>query len=158
MSKELYAELIKPKYSRGSYEAVDRGEGMTLINETIWGWWKPRYLLDHRAKEAYEFLDEYQNFANFSEEDVDLSSIKDVPDEAFARARVGNAQFPTFVGQFKGGIAEVAWQINPDGRYYMDDDGFGMTSDREITLHGAIDRKGRVVKKYVLMNTYTSED
>lgn len=158
MSKELYEELIKPKYRRGRYRAVDRSEGMTLVEETIWGWWKPRFLLDHNDKEAYVFLDTYQNFANFSEEDVDLNSIKEVPDEAYERALIGNAQFPTFVGQFKGGIAEVAWQINPDGRYYMDDDGFGMTSDREITLHGAIDRKGRVVKKYVLMNTYTSED
>lgn len=150
MSKELYAELIKPRYSRGCYEAVDRGENMTLIKESIWGWWKPRFLLDHRAKEAYVFLDENQYFANFGEEDVDLKSVKGVPDDAFARARTGNAMFPTFVGRFKGGVAEVSWQINPDGRYYMDDDGFGMTDDEEITLYGAIDRKGNVVKKYRL--------
>jgi len=39
----------------------------------------------------------------------------------------------------------VRWQINPDGRYYMDDDGFGMTDDEEITLLGKIDRTGKVV-------------
>ena len=149
-SKELYAELTKPRYGRGPYEAVDRGEDMTLIKETVWGWWKPRFLLDHRAKEAYVFLDENQHFANFSEEDVDLRSIKGVPENAYARARAGNAIFPTFVGQFKGGIAEVSWQINPDGRYYMDDDGFGISDDEEITLYGAIDRKGNVVRKYRL--------
>ena len=33
----------------------------------------------------------------------------------------------------------------PDGRYYMDDDGFGITDDEEIALIGKIDRTGKVV-------------
>jgi hypothetical protein len=47
----------------------------------------------------------------------------------------------------RNGIAELEWQLNPDGRYYMDDDGFGMTDDEEVTLLGTIDRTGRVVEK-----------
>ena len=38
----------------------------------------------------------------------------------------------------------------PDGMYYRDEDGFGMTDDEEINLYGAIDRKGKVVKKFTL--------
>lgn len=34
--------------------------------------------------------------------------------------------------------------------YYRDEDGFGMTDDEEIKLYGAIDRKGKVVKKFTL--------
>lgn len=45
-------------------------------------------------------------------------------------------------------MAEVRWQLNPDGMYYRDEDGFGMTDDEEINLYGAIDRKGKVVKKF----------
>ena len=52
--------------------------------------------------------------------------------------------------QYKNGVAEVEWQLNPDGMYYRDDDGFGMTDDEEINLYGAIDRKGKVVKKFTL--------
>ena len=44
-------------------------------------------------------------------------------------------------------MAELEWQINPDGRYYMDEDGFGMTDDVEVALVGNIDRTGRVVEK-----------
>ena len=29
-----------------------------------------------------------------------------------------------------------------------DEDGFGITDDEEINLYGAIDRKGKVVKKF----------
>lgn len=52
--------------------------------------------------------------------------------------------------QYKNGVAEVEWQLNPDGMYYRDEDGFGMTDDEEIKLYGAIDRKGKVVKKFTL--------
>ena len=45
-------------------------------------------------------------------------------------------------------MAEVSWQLNPDGRYYMDDDGFGMTSDEEITVYGFIDTKMNVLVKF----------
>lgn len=49
----------------------------------------------------------------------------------------------------------MAWQkwngsLTPDGMYYRDEDGFGMTDDEEINLYGAIDRKGKVVKKFTL--------
>lgn len=43
---------------------------------------------------------------------------------------------------------EVEWQINPDGRYYADDDGFGMTNDREVSLYSYIDRAGRPLVKF----------
>lgn len=44
----------------------------------------------------------------------------------------------------------MKWVVNPDGMYYRDEDGFGMTDDDEINLEGAIDRKGNVVKKFSL--------
>ncbi len=34
------------------------------------------------------------------------------------------------------------WEIQPDGRYWEDDDGFGGTSDTEITLYAIIDKNG----------------
>ena len=148
MSKELYAILTRQEYVRSPYESCDLGEGMTLIKESMWGWWKPRYLLDHRAGEAFELLDCDQFFVHFSQEDVDWSTLKGLSDEAMERARTGNAAFPTCIGRFMGGRAKVSWQISPDGRYYMDDDGFGMTDDEEITLYGEIDRTGRIVKPF----------
>ena len=45
-------------------------------------------------------------------------------------------------------MAEVSWQLNPDGRYYMDEDGFGMTDDEEIEIYGFIDQNAKVVVKF----------
>ena len=148
MSKELYLQLIRPEFSRRPYETCTLSEDMAIVKETINGWWKPRYLLDCRAKEAYEFLDRFQHFVQFGPDDVDWSTVIGVPKDALERARSGNAIFPIHIYCFKEGRAEVSWQINPDGLYYSDDDGFGMTDDEEITLYGEIDRSGRIVKKF----------
>ena len=56
--------------------------------------------------------------------------------------------FPSFIREFRNGVAQVDWQLNPDGRYYMDDDGYGMTPDVEINIHGFIDRNGHVLVKF----------
>lgn len=44
--------------------------------------------------------------------------------------------------------------FNPDGRYYMDEDGFGITSDEEMTLYGFIDSEMNVLVKF----QYIDED
>ena len=151
MRHTLYHALTKPEYQgRGDVEITDLGEDMTLVKESICGWWKPRFLLDYKTQEAFEFLDMNEHFVKFSENDVEWSTLRDVPGDAWGRARTGNATYPTHVGKFENGIAKVWWQINPDGRYFMDEDGYGMTDDEEIELVGAIDRTGKVVKKYRL--------
>ena len=38
---ELYITLNDEKYKHGSYETRDLGEGMAVVNESMWGWWKP---------------------------------------------------------------------------------------------------------------------
>ncbi len=35
------------------------------------------------------------------------------------------------------------WTVQPDGRYYADEDGFGMEDDEEIVLVAGMDREGR---------------
>lgn len=37
----------------------------------------------------------------------------------------------------------MLWQIQPDGCYWADDDGFGMEDDEEIILYSFIDRNGQ---------------
>lgn len=153
MSKELYIELCRPEYNQrfvSGFYTESLGEGMSVVHESILGWFKPRFLMDHRSQEAYEFMDLDECFVNFTEADVEWNSLKGLSDDLLKRARRGYAGFPTHIGQFKDGMAEVSWEINPDGQYYMDDDGFGMTDDEEVTLRGTIDRQGMVVRKYAL--------
>lgn len=146
--QKMYQLLNTEHYNQGQYETRDLGEDMALVNQTIWSWWKPRFLLDHRTQCAYEFMGGNYELYTVTDDDIDWTSIEDLPVNVVARAKAHNGMFPTLIRRFQDGIAEVEWQINPDGRYYEDDDGFGMTDDEEIALIGAIDRTGKVIKPF----------
>ncbi|MDY3249804.1 MAG: hypothetical protein SOX32_05580 [Candidatus Choladocola sp.] len=48
----------------------------------------------------------------------------------------------------QNGLAEFFWLVQPDGRYWADDDGFGMEDDREIKLCASFDKDGRFVSPF----------
>jgi len=60
------------------------------------------------------------------------------------------ARYRFWVFPFTSSKAAVEWTVRPDGSYYADSDGFGMTDDKEITLHGFINTKGRPIGKFRL--------
>lgn len=152
MSEEekLYKKLCVSQYKDRPYEQCDLGEGMTLVNQVIGEYWKPRYLIDNEAKCAYEFMTGDEVLQTVTNEDIDWDSLKGIPQDALDRAKAHSFHFPGHIYQYENGVAEVEWQLNPDGMYYRDEDGFGMTDDEEVNLYGAIDRKGKVVKKFTL--------
>ena len=152
MSEEekLYRELCLSQYQGLSLVQNDLGEDMALVTQVIGRYWKPRYLMDKEARCAYEFMSIDEVLQIVTDEDIDWDSMKGLPQDAFDRAKAHSFHFPGHVYQYKNGVAEVEWQLNPDGMYYRDEDGFGMTDDEEVNLYGAIDRKGKVVKKFTL--------
>ena len=43
--RKLYKELSKPEYNSGSgFYTEDLGEEMSLVHESIFGWWTPDFL------------------------------------------------------------------------------------------------------------------
>ena len=152
MSEEekLYRELCLSQYQGLPLVQNDWGEDMALVTQVIGRYWKPRYLMDKEARCAYEFMSIDEVLQIVTDEDIDWDSMKGLPQDAFDRAKAHSFHFPGHVYQYKNGVAEVRWQLNPDGMYYRDEDGFGMTDDEEVNLYGAIDRKGKVVEKFTL--------
>ena len=152
MSEEekLYRELCLSQYQGLPLVQNDLGEDMALVTQVIGRYWKPRYLMDKETRCAYEFMSIDEVLQIVTDEDIDWDSMKGLPQDAFDRAKAHSFHFPGHVYQYKNGVAEVEWQLNPDGMYYRDEDGFGMTDEEEINLYGAIDRKGKVVKRFTL--------
>ncbi len=146
--EKLYAVLSEMDFTKNGYKRLELGEGMAIIEHVIGNWWKPRYLVDENHCRAYEVLDGDMCFVKFTTDDIDWASIEKLPEKAKMRAQAMSARFPTFIHKFQNGIAQVSWQLNPDGRYYMDEDGFGMTSDEEITVYGYIDSEMNVLVKF----------
>lgn len=148
-ARDLYIELTsQPKLDRLRFWVKDHCDQMDVLYEAIGEYWKPRFLIDHKNRQAREFMNHWEILQTVTLMDIHWESLRDLPDEVLMRAKGLSAHFPTRIGPFRKGRADVFWEINPDGRYYMDEDGFGMTDDVEITLRGAIDRRGLVVEKF----------
>ena len=144
----LYEVLGEEKYAQYPYRKEGLGEEMYVINRAICGYWKPVYLIDERNKGAEVFMNGAETLQTVSVEDIDWESLNGLQQDAIDRAKALDAGFPTFIYNYKDGVAKVSWQINPDGRYYMDEDGYGMTNDKEITVYGFIDRAGKPLVKF----------
>ena len=146
--EKLYEVLRSDTYKSDLYKAWDLGEGMAVIYQVIWGWWKPRFVLNHNDKTAFEFMDSHERLVTVTTDDIDFESLKDLPEDVVEVAQCLSIHFPTFIRGYCNGVAQVDWQLNPDGRYYQDDDGYGMTDDEEIEIYGFIDTEGNVLVKF----------
>lgn len=144
-AKELYVELQKAMYDKSPYHRMKEwGEGMEIVSEAIDGFWRERFLINHQTKEAYELMNRSLTLTFLTKEDVDWEGVKTL--ENNHNAYSFSAYYQRFaVEQFKNGVALVEWTLYPDGRYFMDEDGFGMEDNDESVLYGFIDKKARVV-------------
>lgn len=149
---QLYVELTDERYASRPFKKSKLGEDMELVEEVIRQYWKPRFILDHDVHTAFEFMDGYERLMTVCRNDIMWETL--VGMTGHDRAENLDAHYPTRIGSYKNGVAEVSWQINPDGRYFMDDDGFGMTDDEEETLYGYIDKQGRVVSKFRAISNF----
>lgn len=148
--EKLYRILLNARYYKTPYETTDKGDDMALVKQSMWGWWKPRFLMDHRNRTAYEFMDVNYTLVTLKNEDVAWDTIPlNVPVEVIDRAKTFNAYFSTQIHRFQNGVADVEWQLNPDGRHntYVAEN-FGAVDDMEISLWGKIDRTGAVVEPF----------
>lgn len=147
-ARELYNKLSNEKFNTRPWRIEDIGEDMAVASKVIMEYWKPRYLIDHNAKCAYEFMNRWETLCTVELDDIDWDSLNGLPEECIERAKTLDFHFPSFIRTYKNGVAEVSWQLNPDGRYYMDDDGFGMTDDEEVTIYGFVNKTGKVLVKF----------
>ena len=51
-------------------------------------------------------------------------------------------QFRFWIYAYAAGKASVEWTLQPDGRYFEDEDGFGAENCEEITLYSSLDTNG----------------
>ena len=58
-------------------------------------------------------------------------------------------RFAVSYNRFKeDGLAELVWMVQPDGRYWEDEDGFGGENDVEVELYAKFDENGQIVTPF----------
>lgn len=139
----LYQSLSKYFKSK-DYIFVNRGDGMwtgCMLNGS-----SASYLLNEETQEAWEIISPDGKLSLWATTAVNQSAIADLPEDARLTAEMMRA--PYFFGIydcFKDGVACYMWTLQPDGRYYADEDGFGMTNDVEINLYGFLCKSAEIL-------------
>jgi len=73
----------------------------------------------------------------------------------------GQIDFRTSFEVREGGGWRCLWEIQPDGRYWADSDGFGMEDDSEIILFADLDENGNFItpfRIYKIDGTHVNDD
>lgn len=153
-NEKLYLVLTMPPYTGSNYQRRNLDENMEVVEFLVGQYWKPRFLLNHTDKTAYECMDADCRLLHVSDDDIKWDTLKNLPEALLERVRDRNASYPSFFYRFEGGVSEVRWQLNPDGRYWMDDDGYGMTDDQEVNIYGVMDTECKMVIPFQMIDDF----
>ena len=95
--EKMYRVLLSNTYSKGGYQRQSLGEGMEVINQVIWGWYKPRFLVNHNLHTAYEWMWANEQLAIVDSEHIDWDSMAKLPEEALSTLQAYSFKFPSFL-------------------------------------------------------------
>lgn len=124
---------------------------MEIVKEVIDSYWRERFLLDNNAQQAFQLMDTDFTLTFIGHDDVDWLSISTLQNTHNAHSF--SAYYQRFdVEEFKNGVAIVEWTLYPDGRYFMDEDGYGMESNEASVVYGFIDKQAHVVVPFQAKN------
>lgn len=143
--RELYVELKRAQYDNRPYHRItEMGDKMEIVEEIIDNYWRERFLINNVEKTAYELMDRSLHLTFRTDKDVDWESVSTLDNNRNAYSF--SAYYQRFaVEKFKEGVALVEWTLYPDGRYFMDEDGYGMEDNEASVLYGFIDTHANVV-------------
>ncbi len=148
---ELYKILSADFKAERKFYFANRGEDMMQAREKD----SSRiFLVNKKTKEAWELLTANGRFSFWDASAVEIASTFSLPYQSQRNAVEQRAPYYFGINEFKDGVAYVSWTLQPDGRYYADEDGFGMTDDEEINFYAFIDTKANVLVPFQPMDNH----
>lgn len=148
-SKELYKTLSADFKAGKNYCFSDLGEGMIQGREHGT---RRIFLVNKKECEAWELVGPTGCFEHWNAGAVEICMAFDFPARAQRNAISTMANYYFGINSFKDGVAYVQWTLQPDGRYYADSDGFGMTDDDEINVYAFIDKMAHILVPFQPMD------
>ena len=144
-----YAELMENQEIREAYSIYERGEHILIFSRKGWGE-KEMYMVNTVTQKAYHLVDREGYIRSFSNDDID-PTVFEAGHTSRATALI--VEYTKLsVSQFKDGKATIEWMLYPDGRYFADEDGFGMEDNDEVNVAAVIDEDCKVIEKFKLVD------
>lgn len=117
------------------------GEGMLWIGNSR----GPLFFANYFTGKARQLLDENSNLVGFVDRDFDWEKLKTVEHPYDVNHKHVDYGGLGRNNDYRNGICCLCWMLHPDGRYYADEDGFGMEDDDEENIYCVINSDLRIV-------------
>lgn len=133
------AAKIKTKIIMNCFkDAFDIGENMAILNENG----KSFTILNKETGKLRKIVSEEGRLL-VDDSEIDFDAIeKGCPD--FEGGKYVEYYFGIF-REFKNGVCAICWTVYPDGRYFADEDGFGMEHNNEENAYCIINRNLEII-------------
>lgn len=131
---------------QADYYHRDMGYGMLRFSNRSYGN-KQIFIVNPALKIVYPISEANGKLVGFTHDDIDWDSVNKLEHNGDAERLVADYGGLS-IGDYQDGIARVDWMLYPDGRYFADEDGFGMEDNDEVNITAYIDTQCRVVVKF----------
>lgn len=142
---DLMADLEKSK-EQADYYHRDMGYGMIRFKNKSYGN-KQIFIVNPAIKKVYPISAADGKLVGFTHDDIDWDSVNQLENNGDAERLVADYGGLS-IGDYQDGLARVDWMLYPDGRYFADENGFGMEDNDEVVVSAYIDTQCRVVVKF----------
>ena len=122
-------------------QGYDIGEGMALFGKSR----GPLYLVNTETKKIRQLLANGGRVVGFEDEDFDWEKIEKVEHRYDVDNRIVDYAGMGRYDDYRNGICCFSWMLYPDGRYFADEDGYGMEDNEEENIYCIIDRNLRLL-------------
>ena len=142
---ELMADWEKSD-DEADYYHRDMGYGMLRFSNRSYGN-KQIFIVNPVLKKVYPISEPSGKLVGFTLDDIDWDNVNQLEHNGDAKRLVADYGGLS-IGDYQDGLARVDWMLYPDGRYFADEDGFGMEDNDEVNISAYIDTQCRVVVKF----------
>jgi hypothetical protein len=122
------------------------GYGMLRFSNRSYGN-KQIFIVNPALKKVYPISEPNGHLVGFTLDDIDWDNVNQLENNYDAKRLVADYGGLS-IGHYQDGLAYVSWMLYPDGRYFADEDGFGMEDNDEVNISAYIDTQCRVVVKF----------
>lgn len=143
--EDLMAEMEKDEKDR-DFNFTDKGCGMLCFWSKAWGN-KQTFMVNTALKKSYPISEPNGYLVGFTKDDIDWDNVSKLEHNADAYRLVADYG-GIGIEDYRDGMARVDWMLYPDGRYFGDEDGFGMDDNDEVDIYAYIDTECRVMIKF----------
>ena len=105
----------------------------------------------NKATGKFRKIEEGNKLVGFSDEDIDFETIDKLKNSHNARPRNILYARTNRWTDCKNGLIAVSWMLYPDGRYFADEDGYGMEDYKELKVYCVMNDNLEVVRPFTLV-------